>query len=140
RDLTDADYRTDSSAAFPTKEGENYYLRKNYYEEVMWPTMLASKVKPPGEYVYSDISMYVMQHVIEKQTGMPEEVYVKDTFYYKLDMYSTYNNRRQRFPKTRIVPTELEKSFRNTQLLGYVHDQGAAMAEGVAGHAGLFAT
>src|SRR5690606_26181899 len=140
RDLTDADYRTDSSAAFPTKVGENYYLRKNYYEEVMWPTMLASKVKPPGEYVYSDISMYVMQHVIEKQTGMPEEVYVKETFYDKLGMYSTGYNPWQRFPQTRIVPTELDKTFRKSQLIGYVHDQGAAMAGGVAGHAGLFAT
>ncbi|WP_118193772.1 serine hydrolase domain-containing protein [Albibacterium indicum] len=140
RELTEADYRTDSSAAFPTKVGENYYLRKNYYEEVMWPTMLSSKVKAPGEYVYSDISMYVMQHVIEKQTGMPEEVYVKENFYDKLGMYSTGFNPWQRFPQTRIVPTELDKTFRKSQLIGYVHDQGAAMAGGVAGHAGLFAT
>ncbi|MFB5945701.1 serine hydrolase domain-containing protein [Albibacterium profundi] len=140
RDLTEADYRTDSSDAFPVKVGENYYLRKNYYEDVMWPTMLASKVKPPGEYVYSDISMYVMQHVIEKQTGVPEEFYVKKNFYDKLGMYSTGFNPWQRFPQTRIVPTELDKTFRKSQLIGFVHDQGAAMAGGVAGHAGLFAT
>src|SRR5690606_26022947 len=30
--------------------------------------------------------------------------------------------------------------FRKSQLIGYVHDQGAAMAGGVAGHAGLFST
>lgn len=140
RDLTEADYDTDSSAAFPVKVGENYYLRKSYYEDVMWPTMLKSRVKPPGEYVYSDISMYVMQHVIEAQTGMPEEVYVKKTFYDKLGMYSTGYNPWKRFPQTRIVPTELDKTFRKSQLIGYVHDQGAAMAGGVAGHAGLFST
>lgn len=140
RDLTEDDYRTDSSAAFPVKVGENYYLRKNYYEEVMWPTMLSSKVKPPGEYVYSDISMYVMQHVIETETGMPQEDYVQKTFYDQLGMYSTGYNPWKRFPQTRIVPTELDKTFRKSQLIGYVHDQGAAMAGGVAGHAGLFAT
>lgn len=140
RELTEADYRTDSSAAFPVKVGENYFLRKNYYEDVMWPTMLNSKVKPSGEYVYSDISMYVMQHVIETQTGMPQEDYVQKTFYDKLGMYSTGYNPWKRFPQTRIVPTELDKAFRKSQLIGYVHDQGAAMAGGVAGHAGLFAT
>lgn len=47
---------------------------------------------------------------------------------------------RERFPKRRIVPTEDDQTFRKTLLQGYVHDQGAAMAGGIAGHAGLFAT
>ncbi|MEJ7674514.1 MAG: hypothetical protein WKF59_17910 [Chitinophagaceae bacterium] len=38
----------------------------------------------------------------------------------------------------RIVPTEREKSFRLQPLRGDVHDPGAAMFGGVAGHAGLF--
>src|SRR5690606_33463497 len=77
---------------------------------------------------------------IEKQTGMPEEVYVKETFYDKLGMYSTGYNPWQRFPQTRIVPTELDKTFRKSQLIGDVHDQGAAMAGGGAGLAGWSAT
>lgn len=140
RDLTIEDFRTDSSSAFPVKVSENYYLRKGYFENVMWPLMLQSKVKPPGEYLYSDLSMYVMQKIVEAQSEKPLDKFVKEEFYDKLGMYSTGYNPRERFPASRIVPTELDKTFRNSQLIGYVHDQGAAMAGGIAGHAGLFAT
>jgi len=43
-----------------------------------------------------------------------------------------------RFPANQIAPTENDKLFRKSLLIGTVHDQGAAMAGGVAGHAGLF--
>src|SRR5690606_19205835 len=108
--------------------------------EVMWPQMLQSAVKPVGSYVYSDISMYVMQKVVENVTGKSLDRYVKEEFYKPLGMYSTGYNAWKYFPRNRIVPTELDKTFRNSQLIGYVHDQGAAMANGVAGHAGLFST
>lgn len=140
RDLTEKDYRSDSSAAFPVKVAEDYFLRKNYFEDVMWPQMLQSTVKPAGTYVYSDISMYVMQKVVENVTGKSLDRYVKDEFYKPLGMYSTDYNAWKHFPRNRIVPTELDKTFRKSQLVGYVHDQGAAMANGVAGHAGLFST
>jgi len=37
-----------------------------------------------------------------------------------------------------IAPTENDKIFRKQIIQGYVHDPGAAMLGGVAGHAGLF--
>ena len=81
-----------------------------------------------------------MQHVVEAQSKMSLDQYVQKEFYDKLGMYSTGYNPWKRFPSVRIVPTELDKTFRKSQLIGYVHDQGAAMAGGVAGHAGLFST
>jgi CubicO group peptidase (beta-lactamase class C family) len=44
----------------------------------------------------------------------------------------------ERFPKERIAPTEDDKDFRGRQVWGDVHDPGAALYGGVAGHAGLF--
>ena len=44
----------------------------------------------------------------------------------------------ERFPKDRIAPTEYDVVFRQRQVWGDVHDPGAAMKGGVAGHAGLF--
>ena len=38
-----------------------------------------------------------------------------------------------------IPPTEKDNYYRYTKVQGYVHDMGAAMQDGVAGHAGLFA-
>jgi CubicO group peptidase (beta-lactamase class C family) len=43
-----------------------------------------------------------------------------------------------RFPDKEIVPTEQDKAFRKQLIHGWVHDPGAAMMGGVAGHAGLF--
>ena len=38
----------------------------------------------------------------------------------------------------RIVPTEDDNYYRNQLLIGYVHDMGAALQNGVGGHAGIF--
>ncbi|QIH31478.1 serine hydrolase [Sphingobacterium sp. DR205] len=122
------------------KMADNSYILNHYYREVMWPEMLKSPVKPTGNYVYSDISMYVMKEVAEHQTAVPLQDYVQENFYRPLGMTHAGYLPRERFSREQIVPTEQDTSFRRTLLEGYVHDQGAAMAEGVAGHAGLFAT
>ena len=44
----------------------------------------------------------------------------------------------KRFSADRIAPTENDTIFRKSLLVGTVHDQGAAMMGGIAGHAGLF--
>lgn len=140
RDLILQDHSSDSTDAYPTKVAEGFYLRKNYFDEVMWPELLHSPLRAKG-YVYSDLSMYIMQKVIEKQSNTTLDRYVKEEFYDKLGMNSTGYNPWRYFPSHRIVPTERDgKSFRDTLLIGYVHDQGAALASGVAGHAGLFST
>ncbi len=140
RELKPDDLSTDSSAAYSVKVADGCYIRTGYYQDVMWPTMLYSKLNTPGNYVYSDISMYVMKEVAEHQTGVPIQDYIQQEFYRPLGMQTAGYLPRQRFPKERIVPTEDDKVFRKTLLQGYVHDQGAAMAGGIAGHAGLFAT
>lgn len=140
RDLNPSDLNRDSSAAYSVKMADDSYIRTGYYEEVMWPTMLTSKLNETGHYVYSDISMYVMKEVAEHQTGIPMQDYIQSEFYQPLGMQTAGFLPRQRFAKDRLVPTEDDRTFRKTLLQGYVHDQGAAMAGGIAGHAGLFAT
>ncbi|MGV3763511.1 serine hydrolase domain-containing protein [Parapedobacter sp.] len=139
-DLEPDDLSSDSSAAYSVKVADGCFIRTGFYDDVMWPTMLHSKINPTGNYVYSDISMYVMKEVAEHQTGMPIQDYIQQEFYRPLGMQTAGYLPRQRFPKQRIVPTENDTTFRKTLLQGYVHDEGAAMAGGVAGHAGLFAT
>ena len=138
--LTAGDRRRDSSAAFPTRVTESYFLRKGYFWDVMWPAMLKSALAKKGTYVYSDLSMYFMQEIVERQSGTPLEDYVQTQFYQPLGMTSAGFNPRNRFEKENIIPTEHDNKFRKALVHGYVHDQGAAMAGGVAGHAGLFAS
>lgn len=138
--LKPGDYSVDSSAAFPTKVADNYYMRKDYFKEVMWPQMLNSALKTRGQYVYSDLSMYFMKEIVETVTSTPLNVYTQQNFYNPLGMQTAGFLPRNRFAKDQIIPTENDTYFRHVQLLGYVHDQGASMVGGVSGHAGLFAS
>ncbi|MEJ7557503.1 MAG: serine hydrolase [Pedobacter sp.] len=138
--LKTTDYSRDSSAAFPTKVADNYYVRKNYFKEVMWPKMLTSPIRTRGKYVYSDISMYVMKDIVERLSGVPLNQYVVDNFYKPLGMQTAGFLPRNRFTREQIIPTEQDTYFRKTLLEGYVHDQGAALVGGVSGHAGLFSS
>lgn len=134
------DFSRDSSATFPVKAADNYYMRRNYFHDVMWKQMLESPVRTPGKYVYSDLSMYYMKEMVERQSQEHLDRYVLDQFYRPLGMKTAGFNPRYRFSKDAIVPTENDTYFRKTLLHGFVHDQGAAMVGGVSGHAGLFAS
>lgn len=132
------DYRTDSSAAYPTKVNRNYYLAKDYFKNVMWPKMLRDPLKTRGRYVYSDVGMCVLQQIIENITAAGEDNYTQTQFYTPLGMQTTGFLPHYRFDINRIPPTEVEQKYRKDTLQGYVHDPTAALMGGIAGHAGLF--
>lgn len=134
------DHTVDSSAAFPTKVNEGYYLRRNYFEDVMLPAMLTSPVKTRGQYVYSDVGLIFAQQIVETITSTPLNLYVQKKFYDPLGMQTAGFLPLMRFPAVRIAPTEDDRKDRKALLDGYVHDPTAALMGGVAGHAGLFAS
>jgi CubicO group peptidase (beta-lactamase class C family) len=134
------DYNTDSSASYPTKVNDGYYLRKDYFKNVMWPEMLNSPLRSRGKYVYSDLSMCFMQQIIETITATPENVYVQQQFYTPLGMQTAGFLPLYRFKPDQIIPTEDDHEYRHELLDGYVHDPTAALMGGVAGHAGVFAS
>ena len=126
--------QTDS---FSIRVADSLYLR-NDYRDTMYARMLSSKLGPQNEYVYSDNDFIFMGKVVEAITGKPLEEYVKKTFYVPLQMTTTTFKPRGLFPINMIAPTEYDKTWRQQLLRGDVHDPGAAMFGGVAGHAGLF--
>ncbi|MBD1394007.1 serine hydrolase domain-containing protein [Mucilaginibacter glaciei] len=135
-----ADHMADSSAAYPTKVNNRYFLRKGYFEDVMWPDVLRSPVKTRGQYVYSDVGLIMTQQIVETLTATPLNVAVQKDFYTPLGMQTAGFLPLYRFPLDRIIPTENDQTDRHDLLDGYVHDPTAALMGGVAGHAGLFAT
>ena len=138
--LKPGDHSADSSALYSVKLADRYFLRNNYYQDVMWQKMLKTPLPTRGEYVYSDISMYMMKEIIEQQAQMSLDKYVAQEFYTSLGMRTAGFNPLRHFNKEQVVPTERDSWFRKTLLQGYVHDSGASMADGVSGHAGLFAS
>ncbi|OKS88418.1 serine hydrolase domain-containing protein [Mucilaginibacter polytrichastri] len=133
-----ADHSSDSSAIYPTKVADGYYIRKDYYKDTMLPRMLNSALRTRGQYVYSDLSMYFTKEIVETVAAQPINEYAQQHFYNPLGMQTAGFLPRNRFTRDQIIPTEDDTYFRHTLLVGYVHDQGAAMAGGVSGHAGYF--
>jgi len=139
--LKPGDMSTVKSDKYPTEVADNYYIRANYYQDVMWPQMLADKALTRGKFIYSDLSMYYMKEIVEKVSASPLNVYTDQHFYKPLGMQTAGFLPRDHFPKDRIVPTtENDSWFRDMLVQGFVDDPGAAMAGGVSGHAGFFAS
>lgn len=92
---------------------------------------------PAGvRFVYSDINYIVLGALVEKLSGMPEDVYVEKKIIAPLGLRHT----RYLPPvewRPRIAPTQYEYGV---MLRGVVHDPTSRRMGGVAGHAGLFST
>ncbi len=130
-------YRATPEPGFGIAVARNLYLR-NDWRDTLHHRILASPVSPRGKYVYSDNDFIFLAYIVEAVSGMPIDQYVSKTFYRPLGMATTGYKAGERFGAERIVPTEHESHFRRQVLRGDVHDEGASMFGGVAGHAGLF--
>ncbi len=108
------------------------------YKDSMLTWMVNTPLGKKGEYVYSDMGYYLLQEVVERLSGMPLDRFVSSTFYRPMGAATIGYKPWERFPLDRIAPTEYDLTFRMRQIQGDVHDPGAAMKGGVAGHAGLF--
>lgn len=130
-------YNKTPNDLFSKRVANDLYINKNY-EDTIYKQIIASPLKESGKYLYSDLGYYFLKKIIEDKTESALNVYVHNTFYAPLGLTTMGYKPLSRFELNRIVPTEFDAKFRKQQIHGDVHDQGAAMMGGVAGHAGLF--
>jgi len=135
-------YSKTISDDFPFPVAENMFASKSM-KDSLWQWIIKAKIidKTPRTgytYRYSDMGFYIMQHIAEKLLNQPLEDFVQTTIYQPLGAYTTGYQPLRKFAASQIAPTEKDTLFRKSLLIGYVHDQGAAMHGGIAGHAGLF--
>ncbi len=130
-------FRNSPDKKYSIQVADSMYMRSNYLD-VIWKTILKSPVAPPGKYVYSDLDFILLKRLVEKITAQDFEKYLNKTFYQPLGLTTTSFNPLHYYKKEDIVPTQNDTVFRKQLLQGYVHDPGAALFGGVAGHAGLF--
>ena len=89
--------------------------------------------------VYSDYNAFLLGELVQRISGLRLDSYCKENIFSRLGM----NDTDFLIPMSenyRIAPTEYDTYWRNELLIGYVHDEMAAMLEGVSGNAGLFST
>ena len=137
-------YSQTESAEYPFQVSKNLFASRSI-KDSLWQWIMNAKIvdKPnrtPYDYRYSDMAFYMMQHLAEKLLNQPMQDFLEQNIYEPIGAYTTGYLPLRKFPENRIAPTEDDKLFRKSLLTGYVHDQGAAMHGGIAGHAGLFST
>jgi len=115
----------------------NLFIRTDYIDS-LWQAIYLSPVKEDPDYLYSDLGFYLLSKVIERASQRPVDILVDSLFYEPMGLNHTLFNPLQKIPLKQIIPSEHDKYWRHQILQGTVHDMGAAMLGGVAGHAGLF--
>lgn len=89
--------------------------------------------------LYSDYNAFLLGEIVLRISGLPLDKFCKENIYSKLNMTDT-DFLQPMSEDYRIAPTENDTYWRNQLLVGYVHDELAAILEGVSGNAGLFST
>jgi CubicO group peptidase (beta-lactamase class C family) len=98
-----------------------------------------SPVGEPGTYRYSDLNLLLLQHLLERVTGLTLDVLVHDGITRPLGMTATRFGPCPGAAATEDQRRPWAKADRG-MLRGVVHDENAWALGGVAGHAGLFST
>jgi len=130
-------YNKKQSEKFSIPVTAKLYLLNSYRDSIQ-KQIRDSELRTKRNYKYSDIGFYMLADMVERLSGKPLDEYVANHFYKPLGLSSMTFNPWEKYNPSTIVPSENDKYFRRQKVQGYVHDMGAAMLGGVAGHAGLF--
>lgn len=131
-------YRIDPEDGYSLQVCEKIYLRDDFLDTI-YTQIVCSDLRDTNTYRYSDLGFYLFDRLIHNLSGQTLDEYVQKSFYDPMGLrYIGFNPTKKGIPKSMIPPTEKDRYYRNKTVQGYVHDMGAAMQAGVAGHAGLF--
>ncbi|MEO6187453.1 MAG: glycoside hydrolase family 3 N-terminal domain-containing protein [Ginsengibacter sp.] len=130
-------YSSTKTDSFSINVARNLYMR-NDWEDTLYKRILTSRLIPRGKYIYSDNDFIFLGKIVEAISGLSLDKYANKNFYEPMGLISTGFKPIEHFDTMMIAPTENDLEFRMQHLRGDVHDPGASMFGGIAGHAGLF--
>ncbi len=121
------------------RAGEQTYINPEVDSLVIARIIRSYNANQRGKYNYSDTNFLILRQIVEAVTGEPFDEYTHALFA-ELGMDNTgYNPLRWTSPEM-IIPTEMDYLMDRGQIVGYVHDDLAAVNDNVEGNAGLFST
>lgn len=130
-------YKSQPCDEYSLRVSPDLYLR-NDYRDTIYRRVFSSPLREKDSYRYSDLAFYILNKTLNNVSGMDLDDYGTAYFYNPLGLRTTTFNPLDHFSKDQIVPSEVDDYYRMTTIHGTVHDMGAAMLNGVSGHAGLF--
>lgn len=131
-------YNVRKTKKYSIQVADNMFLRSSFKDSI-YKMIADSPLREKNGYKYSGLIFYLFKDYIEKQYGKGLDAFNDSHFYKPIGATTLTYKPLEKFSTNRIVPTEIDKYYRKQLLHGYVHDQGAAMLNGVNGNAGLFA-
>jgi CubicO group peptidase (beta-lactamase class C family) len=130
----------DSTADYPIRLSADQWLHKDFRERNIYRSIRKSPLKEEGDYVYSGLLFYLLPEYVEQSSGQDYRTWLRENIYNPLGAGTLgYRPLDRMIPLDWIVPTEVDTFFRMRTLHGVVHDEGAAMMDGISANAGLFA-
>ncbi|GAA3554710.1 glycoside hydrolase family 3 N-terminal domain-containing protein [Snuella lapsa] len=130
-------YRTSYSDEFNIEVAKDLYLKRDYQDtiqKIIKDTDLLGRLR----YRYSDLPYYILKKFIENYYDRTLDFLAQEHFYKPLGANYTMYNPYHKISSKKIAPTEEDDYYRHQKVHGYVHDMGAAMQDGIGGHAGVF--
>ena len=142
------DHGNDFRFKIPRRKRHLYgkrYLHINWNDSIkQWITkspLITQRNNETGyPYNYSDLGFILLKDLVEKQLGQGLDTFLRQNLFDPLGMNRTHYRPLCQIPQDQIAPTEEDDYFRNKLVWGTVHDQNAALSEGIGGHAGLFSS
>lgn len=107
--------------------------REQSYEKI---NELSLRAKPGEEFIYSDVGFIVLGELVETISGQRLDAFTQEHFFKPLQMHETGYLPREELKQRAAVTQQRNDAW----MQGEVHDPRAYEMDGVAGHAGLFAT
>ncbi|MDR3339919.1 MAG: serine hydrolase [Candidatus Symbiothrix sp.] len=116
---------------------DSFYISDNFHKDVLKEIADATLSKKKA-YLYSDLNFMLLKEVTEQVSGQEFDHYLVQHFFDGLGANYIGFLPLQKINRLNIAPTEHDEFWRNQILIGYPHDEAAAVMGGVSGNAGLF--
>lgn len=130
-------FKINQSKKYPIQITENLYLHRKYKKRI-YRYIKKSPLEEKKEYKYSGLFFLLLPEIIEDLTGENYESYLYNNVYEPIGAARLLCNPLNKYSQAEIVPTEQDTFFRRKQVHGAVHDEAAAMLNGLSCNAGLF--
>lgn len=130
-------YRNRPEVGFGVHVSDSLYMLTSYQDSI-YQKIYDSELLPGKGYKYSDLGYFILKKYLEEHYHQRLDTLVQKHFYSSLGANYTLYNPLSKFSKVEIAPTETDTYYRYQTIDGFVHDMGAAMLDGVGGHAGIF--
>lgn len=129
-------FKEDSSRRFPHKIADNLYAHRKFNKKVY--KSIRNRPLDEKTYKYSGLSFYLYPELIRCLSKEPYWSYIDQNFYRPLGASRLTYFPLDQYSLNQVIPTEYDSLFRKQLIHGTVHDEGAALMQGMSSNAGLF--